>query len=908
MLREGIQSIQNMAGKRWTNYNASDPGITLLEYLCYGLLDLGYKSTFPMEDMLSDKRDKILTKDRFYTAREVLFSNPLTISDFRKVLIDRVEGIKNAWVVPLTSQGCFQGSYEVYLELNDELKLKWVELLESPEGNVGSFLSENTTDDFTQQSLNDPAVFKVRMNNVIRGADALLSRHRNLGEIFTRSNILRPVEFKLQGNVFLLFSANLEETIAWMFYSLNNYFSRFIEFHTYEELREEGNEVDDILLGPRLENGFIKDKDLLPLRESADPEVLKSTLVAHKAITSILSFGVSVPANIHHPKELGYKEVKGLIEFHRHSSPFFDHTTAASIILDPNELLTFYHGEREVKTLDQAKINSYYESWTTRKAVSSYHFEKELGPLLPHGKFRDVKKYHSIQQILPEQFGLKAQADYGSFSAAKSGKIKQLKAYLLFFEQILADHQAQMDNLDELLSFNSAIRIEEALCQTYYSQGLYNSPGIQEILKPFRQFQQANNQVDVHLKEQWDLFRNDPTNPYENFLSQLKDNEERNVERKDRFLKHVLARFGESFAPDILLELNPHYGTYSLANIESISELLKHFALYSENISRSYFNPGAHPAGEITGQVADQPEFLFTGLEYKFGIIFQLKSYYKGILDMIRDRIGKEDAHLKLGLECIDPTSEDEFIVMNYMGQRLLEIPADDKSMEDSLEEHLEVLEMMVSETKGFVLIDNSLLISHLQNEQWSLVKDKKALTLQKAKHIGEDDHEVSKDPVLNVNLRQVQDLMVRYEEKWKDSELYAEHIFDDETVLTELMEEDGDHNDRFVDHEVIRSDDDLFHFEVGLYLPRWITKVNQPEFEQLFMRELTRQGPVHLNYNIQHLDALPLTWLLILRKKWFVIINKVQNGGDISEDDLLIVKGLLKFIKSPHDESQINL
>ena len=40
--RDGIKQLQTLSGKVWTNYNDSDPGVTILDQLCYALTELGY--------------------------------------------------------------------------------------------------------------------------------------------------------------------------------------------------------------------------------------------------------------------------------------------------------------------------------------------------------------------------------------------------------------------------------------------------------------------------------------------------------------------------------------------------------------------------------------------------------------------------------------------------------------------------------------------------------------------------------------------------------------------------------------------------------------------------------------------------------------------------------------------------
>ena len=68
--QEGIKIIEKLAGSRWTDYNTHDPGITILEALCYAITDLSYRLSFEMEDLLAypaseaDSPPLFLTADR----------------------------------------------------------------------------------------------------------------------------------------------------------------------------------------------------------------------------------------------------------------------------------------------------------------------------------------------------------------------------------------------------------------------------------------------------------------------------------------------------------------------------------------------------------------------------------------------------------------------------------------------------------------------------------------------------------------------------------------------------------------------------------------------------------------------------------------------------------------------------
>ena len=83
---------------RWTDYNAHDPGITTLEALCYAITELGYRCGFDMKDFMRNGDSKLVAGQTLFTAKEILTINPLTINDYRKLLVD-IEGIHNAWLI-----------------------------------------------------------------------------------------------------------------------------------------------------------------------------------------------------------------------------------------------------------------------------------------------------------------------------------------------------------------------------------------------------------------------------------------------------------------------------------------------------------------------------------------------------------------------------------------------------------------------------------------------------------------------------------------------------------------------------------------------------------------------------------------------------------------------------------------
>ena len=105
--QEGLTFIERLSSNIWTDYNTHDPGITILEAVCYAITELGYRSNFEIKDLLTQASGQT-----FFTARQVLTSAPLTVTDYRKLLVD-LPGINNAWLLT-------DGKQEVPIFLNCE--------------------------------------------------------------------------------------------------------------------------------------------------------------------------------------------------------------------------------------------------------------------------------------------------------------------------------------------------------------------------------------------------------------------------------------------------------------------------------------------------------------------------------------------------------------------------------------------------------------------------------------------------------------------------------------------------------------------------------------------------------------------------------------------------------------------
>ena len=74
--KSGIAYIEALGSKLWTDYNTHDPGITLLEALCYAITDLGQRMSLPVEALLAKEEENGVKQ--FHEASAILGCSPVT--------------------------------------------------------------------------------------------------------------------------------------------------------------------------------------------------------------------------------------------------------------------------------------------------------------------------------------------------------------------------------------------------------------------------------------------------------------------------------------------------------------------------------------------------------------------------------------------------------------------------------------------------------------------------------------------------------------------------------------------------------------------------------------------------------------------------------------------------------------
>lgn len=230
--KEGVGLVQELSGAVWTDYNLHDPGVTLLEALCYALTDLAYRSGFDAADYLAPDNDRIDFEQLALYRPEVIFpSRAITENDYRKLILGSVPNIDNVWVQ--RHEGALQGLYRICLQLNSRVK------------NQG-----------------EAAVRKVYTDIV----EKVYSANRNLCEDLAELEIVRHIPYSLSGEIEVEGKREPASILAEIYFECAQYLNPKVPVHSYEERYKSGRSLEELFSGVLTKPGYIADEDLHPWR------------------------------------------------------------------------------------------------------------------------------------------------------------------------------------------------------------------------------------------------------------------------------------------------------------------------------------------------------------------------------------------------------------------------------------------------------------------------------------------------------------------------------------------------------------------------------------------------------------------------------------------------------------------
>ncbi|MEM9903557.1 MAG: hypothetical protein AAF921_00840 [Cyanobacteria bacterium P01_D01_bin.44] len=486
--QEGIKSIQQLAGSRWTDYNSHDPGITILEALCYAVTDLSYRLSFSIEDLLAQPDSVSTATPLFLTARDILTINPLTITDYRKLLID-IDGIKNAWLEPI-----YNPQPQLYYDAASARL---------------SFSSQNLAEPVRIKGLYRVLIepefgYENKVGELVAAATTRLQRHRNLCEDFAEVTTLGFEEITVRAELEIVADADPQRLMGQIHTALAYYISPFLPFLRLPALLARGTPVEDIFSGPMLDHGFLDDAQVQQFDR-------KTELYTSDLIRIILDIpGVTTVRHMTLTSQ-GTAPQEWALKLDSQLTPRLKSLGQTIQAGD----IKFYKGqiEQPLATPTQSQ---------TPPSSSQSSIPSNLDLPIPTGDYRELSNYTSVQSEFPLTYGIGEIGLPASALSERKAEAKQLQAYLMVFDQLLANYFAQLDHVRDLFSLNTD------QIQTYFSQSIAHFPGGKEILQA----------------------------TYADHRKQASTDAKIDLDRKNRLLDHLIAQYGETFTNHSLLYPN----------------------------------------------------------------------------------------------------------------------------------------------------------------------------------------------------------------------------------------------------------------------------------------------------------------------------------------------------------------
>lgn len=482
--REGIDHIAAFSGKVWTDHNLHDPGITIMEALCYVLTDLDYRTKLDFKDLVA--RKGTAPENNFLTSARILGNNPLTVTDYRKLLID-INGVRNAWLEKATESeytliwNCKEGG------------------LENPPLIPNAPLAENTRkvplnglykvyiepdDVYRSAYVKDACGNEVfPMEEMLEEVTGRLHRYRNLCEDFAEVSVLREERISLCLHIESKPDYDPEEVLVEIFARIQDFLSPAPKFYTLQQLLEKGRSMEEIFEGRPFDldknavvqqNGFIDTQELEGLQRhriiyASDLYRIIMSVPGVAGITRLVMFTDADGGNPNTAFEKGQEWSLTLQEHHRP-------------VLDPEQSSVIFFKNKLPFSVDPRKIKGRYI-----KNISDYNKSvkkpEELDTIVPQGRQLNLEEYRSVQYEFPRVYNIGKHTVPADAPAERKAQALQLQAYLLFYDRLLADYFAQLANIRNLFALSPAA---DAPQKTYFPANLDGIPQLPELLRGYQ--------------------------------------------------------------------------------------------------------------------------------------------------------------------------------------------------------------------------------------------------------------------------------------------------------------------------------------------------------------------------------------------------------------------------------------
>jgi hypothetical protein len=352
-----------------------------------------------------------------------------------------------------------------------------------------------------------------KIGKSVADARFLLHQNRNLAEDFCHVSAVRVQDVAVCADIEVAVEADLEWVLANVYSEIELYFNLPIRFYTLTEMAAAGYATDVIFDGPPLENGFIKDEELAAseLRTVLHLSDIVNRLMDIPGVVAVRDVQITL-----------YDEIGNPQLFPKPWSVAIPAGHLPRLYLEASRFLFYKNGLPFLPRMEEARaILAQLRGERTRPKIPVAANDYPV----PTGRWSDLAEYFPVQHSFPETYGIGPNGLPARASATRQAQAKHLKAYLMPFEQLIGNLLSQLANVNALFS------TDETLDRTYF--GHHFDP----VLMP------------SPIADLRSLYT--PSVGLPNLtaasLQQLLEPREVFYDRRNRFLDHLMARFGEQF-------------------------------------------------------------------------------------------------------------------------------------------------------------------------------------------------------------------------------------------------------------------------------------------------------------------------------------------------------------------------
>lgn len=698
----------------------------------------------------------------------------------------------------------------------------------------------------------------------------VLHATRNLCEDFYLFKAVDVEEIVVCADIEVSSGADLETVLARIYYDIKQFLAPAVKFYSLKELTEIGKKTDEIFDGPVLTHGFI-DNDELKNSVFKDVIHVSDLIRIIMDVPDVVAVKNIIISDLYNcePQTEGEKWCLRLKK-----------GRAARLCPDRSKIV-FYKGlvpygadkdETSEKLTELEKLDR-----PKRLAKDDYDIP------VPKGKDRNIRNYYSIQNEFPLNYGIGIEGLSPSAGEERKALAKQLKGYLLFYDQMLANFFSQLARVRELFSS------DPELGGTYFSNNLLNTeeddgsgfPNLHYLMKDFVDTLDLNAYgIDEfsEYKIDWENYVSDPdNNPSGLEREELLESKKTYEDRRNRFLDHLMSRFAEQFTDYVLL-------MYTIDKKKAPSELIEDKIDFLSDYDEVSYNRGKAFDYKDSSGVWDTSNVA--GLKRRVTRLLGINNYERrSLAECIAEPFEVFELYDEKDTDSI---AEYRFRLMDEEGNILLSSSTRYKSKADARREINSVIKFGTQKSNYIIKNTND------GRYHIVLVNDEGEIIARMIKYFEEKR---DAEETIKIILKYVHDSMLACE----GFHLIEHILLRPKTVNGRLMKVCVDKTCKSC-----AGFKDPYSFRVTAVVPYWPLRFQNFDFRRYFESTIRMEAPAHVHIKICWVTEEQMGLFENAYRNWLKEMSKDRvNLKNLTQKQNELVK-ILESLRSVYPESRL--